>query len=564
MKIPKLRLPVLFSRCKRKGELDPLSEAERVEEHLWLLALLLIFLLSVGLFLLSATGNLQGSSGSGGAVLLAPLFSVLGNDLTTSFLLVMVLLICAYFRERLIARRAENRKLVDSLRTANIALEHRTRQITNWGELSHTLIANFDLPSLLDLIVATAIELTQAEKASVMLLDDEHKFLHIAAARGLSAEVIKSTCIPNGEGIAGWVAQQGEPLLLARNHPDLRFQDKLQRDEIASAVSVPLKVEGVIVGTLNVSESTRPHELGQEELRALCLFATQAALALEKAHLNQEAQIQLEKMLKVLNELQNTQQQLIQSEKLASVGTLAGGVAHEINNPLMVILGRTDLLLMGSDLPPKVRCDLEIIREETSRISEIVRGLLTFSRRTHDNKFALTNVNEIIEKTLALTEPQLKGEGIIITRRLAADLPLIDANAGQLQQVFTNMVINAYHAMHHGGRLEVRTELSADGQITIEFEDTGCGIPKENLVRIFDPFFTTKEEGKGTGLGLAVSNTIIGQHGGALSVKSEAGKGTCFTITLPLIYKRPEPPPENLKPPTIPHEPRLVLAAKSR
>ena len=133
MKIPKLRLPVLFSRCKRKGELDPLSEAERVEEHLWLLALLLIFLLSVGLFLLSATGNLQGSSGSGGAVLLAPLFSVLGNDLTTSFLLVMVLLICAYFRERLIARRAENRKLVDSLRTANIALEHRTRQMLDSG-----------------------------------------------------------------------------------------------------------------------------------------------------------------------------------------------------------------------------------------------------------------------------------------------------------------------------------------------------------------------------------------------------------------------------------------------
>jgi len=564
MKIFRLRLPGFFPRCKRKGELDPLSEAERVEEHLWLLALLLIFLLSVGLFLLSATGNLQGSSGSGGAVLLAPLFSVLGNDLTTSFLLVMVLLICAYFRERLIARRAENRKLVDSLRTANIALEHRTRQITNWGELSHTLIANFDLPSLLDLIVATAIELTQAEKASVMLLDDEHKFLHIAAARGLSAEVIKSTCIPNGEGIAGWVAQQGEPLLLARNHPDSRFRDKMQRGEIASAVSVPLKVEGVIVGTLNVSESSRPHELGQEELRALCLFATQAALALEKAHLNQEAQIQLEKMLKVLNELQNTQQQLIQSEKLASVGTLAGGVAHEINNPLMVILGRTDLLLMGSDLPPKVRCDLEIIREETRRISEIVRGLLTFSRRTHDKKFALTNVNEIIEKTLALTEPQLRGEGITITRRLADDLPLIDANAGQLQQVFTNMVINAYHAMHPGGRLEVRTELSADGHITIEFEDTGCGIPKENLVRIFDPFFTTKEEGKGTGLGLAVSNTIIGQHGGDLTVRSEEGKGTCFTISLPLIYKRPEPTLENIKPPTIPHEPRLVLAAKSR
>jgi signal transduction histidine kinase/predicted nucleic acid-binding protein len=527
-----LRLP--FLRASKEAHTDPLSEVERTEERLWLLALLLIFLLAVGLFLLSAAQDMVSYAVGGSTEFVAPLVAVLGSDVTTSFLLVMVLLICAYFRERLLARRAENRRLVESLRAANEALEARSHQLATWGELSHALIANFDLPSLLDLIVATAIEVTRAEKASVMLLDNKGRELHIAAARGLSQEVIETTRIPIGEGIAGWVARKGEPLLLSRRNPDPRLRQRLQREEIASAISVPLRVESQVVGTLNVSESARDRELGQEELRSLCLFGNQAALALEKAHLNQQSQEQLEKMLRLLGELQSAQQQLVHSEKLASLGTLAGGVAHEINNPLMVILGRTELLLMRNDVSDEMRKALDIIRGETTRISEIVRGLLTFSRRSQDDTFEQVDVNEIIEKTLALTEHQMKGDNITVIRQLAPDLPAVEANAGQLQQVFTNMVINASHAMPDGGTITIHTSQVAGNMIIAEFEDSGCGIPEENLDKIFDPFFTTKEEGKGTGLGLSVSHNIIQRHGGDIGIKSEVGKGTCFTIQLPI------------------------------
>jgi len=527
-----LRLP--FLRVRREEQTDPLTQVERTEERLWLLALLLIFLLSVGLFLLSAAQDMASYPGSATADFVAPLAAVLGSDVTTSFLLVMVLLICAYFRERLIARRIENRRLVESLCAANVALERRSHQLATWGELSHALIANYDLPSLLDLIVATAIEVTQSEKSSVMLLDEERKELHIAAARGLSEEVITNTRIRMGQGIAGWVAQKGEPLLLTRSNPDSRLRERLRREEIASAISVPLRVEAIVVGTLNVSESHRLQEFGQEDLRSLSVFANQAALALEKAHLYQQSEAQLEKMLRLLGELQSTQQQLIHTEKLASVGTLAGGVAHEINNPLMVILGRTELLLLQDGLPEAVRKNLDIIRGETCRISEIVRGLLTFSRRSRENTFEQVNVNDVIEKTLALTEHQLNGDNVTVIRQLQPDLPTIEANAGQLQQVFTNLVINAHQAMPQGGTLTVRTARVSEDQVVTEFEDTGCGISKENLQKIFDPFFTTKEEGKGTGLGLSVSHNIIERHGGDIGVTSESDKGTCFTIQLPV------------------------------
>jgi len=517
---------------RKPKELDPLTEVERNEERLWLLALLLIFLLSVGLFLLSAVDDMRGS-GSHPAPLAAPLVAVLGNDVTTSFLLVMVLLISAYFRERLIARRAENRRLVESLKAANSALDRRSQQLANWGEMSHALIANYDLPRLLELIVNTAIEVTQSESASVMLFDEERKQLYIAAAKGLEVEVVKNTRIHPGEGIAGWVAEKGEPLLLCHKCPDRRFLDRLSQEHVNSAISVPLRVESVVVGTLNVKETNREEEFNRDDLRSLTVFADQAALALEKAHLYRASQAQLEKMLQLLDELQNTQRQLIHTEKLASLGTLAGGVAHEINNPLMVILGRTELSLMGPGIPESAKQNMEIVLGETRRIADIVRGLLDFSRRSQVDTFGLVDVNEIIEKTLALTEHQMKTDNTSVIRELEVDLPKLEANAGQLQQVFTNMVINAYHAMPEGGTLIVRTKKSGE-DIVIEFQDTGQGITQENLDRIFDPFFTTKSEGQGTGLGLAVSHTIIERHGGNIGVASEPGKGTCFTLQIPV------------------------------
>ncbi len=518
----------------RRAELaqDPFREAQIREERLWLLALLIIFLLAVSLFLITATGDATGQVPD----IAAPLMLVLGSDITTCFLLVMVLLITAYIRERLHAHWVENRHLIEELTQKEMSLKKKDAQLSTWAELSHALIANFDLPRLLDLIVTTAMEVTDAERGSVMLLDPEQNVLTIKAAKGIDDEIVQKTRLKLGEGIAGHVAFTGKPLLLSRTEEDKRLQSLRKRDdELSSAISVPLRIEERIVGTLNVSESTRPNQFRDEDLRALTLFADQAALALEKAQLYRDSQRQLEKLLSVLDELGRTQAQLIHSEKLASLGVLAGGVAHEINNPLMVILGRTELMLMDQSMGDETKKDLETVRHETERIGHIVQNLLTFSRKSRQEKIESVGVNDVLERTLMLSEHQLTVGNVEVQKELDPELPSIDANAGQLQQVFMNLIINAHHAMPDGGRLTVKTGTIPDDRVFIEIADTGFGISPEDINRIFDPFFTTKDEGKGTGLGLAVSRNIVENHGGEIGVHSQLGTGTTFRVVLPRV-----------------------------
>jgi signal transduction histidine kinase len=517
----------------REVEQDPFQQAQNREERLWLIALLIIFLLAVSLFLITASGDAVGVVPE----IATPLLLVLGSDVTTCFLLVMVLLITAYIRERLHAHWVENRRLIDELTQKERSLKKKDTQLSTWGELSHALIANFDLPRLLDLIVTTAIEVTDAERGSVMLLDPDSNVLTIKASRGVSEEVIKQTRLKLGEGISGRVAFTGKPLLLSRSEKERKLQSARARDhEVNSAISVPLRIEERIVGTLNVSESSRAREFQEEDLRALTLFADQAALALEKAQLYRDSQRQLEKLLSVLDELGRTQAQLIHSEKLASLGVLAGGVAHEINNPLMVILGRTELMLMDEDkLPEGGKTNLETVRHETERIASIVQNLLTFSRKSRQEKIETVHVNDVLDRTLLLSEHQLTVGNVNVRREFDPDLPTIMANPGQLQQVFMNLIINAHHAMGEGGNLTVRTGMVPDDRVSIEISDTGCGIAPEDVNRIFDPFFTTKEEGKGTGLGLAVSRNIVDNHGGEIGVQSRLGLGTTFRVILPKV-----------------------------
>jgi signal transduction histidine kinase len=530
-----LKLPFLGSLLphiqerNHQAQPDFFRATERREEHLWLLALLIIFLLAVSLFLITAT-----DSATRVPDFAAPLTIVLGNDVTTCFLLIMVLLITAYIRERLHAHWRENRRLIEELTQKERALKKKDAQLTTWAQLSHALIANFELPRLLDLIVTTAIEVTNADRGSVMLLDHEEKSLTIKAAKGIPEDVISSTVVNLGEGIAGRVALTGKPLLLRRSDRRAALHTVRRREgEISSAISVPLRIEDHVVGTLNVNESARPIEFTDDDLHSLTLFADQAALALEKAQLYRDSQQQLEKLLSVLDELSRTQAQLVHSEKLASLGVLAGGVAHEINNPLMVILGRTELMLLDDDLPAELSQNLNTIRHETERIARIVEGLLTFSRKSRQEKIETIDVNEVLTRTLMLSEHQLTVANVRVTTALPPDLPTIQANPGQLQQVFMNLIVNAHHAMPDGGQLAIRTGSLPGGSIFVEIEDTGCGIPAEDTNRIFDPFFTTKEEGKGTGLGLSVSRNIVQSHGGDIAVQSTLGKGTNFRVVLP-------------------------------
>jgi two-component system NtrC family sensor kinase len=229
---------------------------------------------------------------------------------------------------------------------------------------------------------------------------------------------------------------------------------------------------------------------------------------------------------------------LLQSEKQASIGKLAGGVAHEINNPLTGIFTFTHMLLRRQDLPEDVRSDLETIGQETERVRKIVKGLLDFSRQTELDREP-TDVNRLIRFTLSLVENQALIKGVSLIFEPGEGLPMITLDRNQMQSVLLNIIINALDATDAGGSITLTSGIgvstSHPGQRGIEIlcTDTGCGIPPENLNKLFDPFFTTKEVGHGTGLGLSVSYGIVERHGGTMWVQSKVGKGSTFKIWLP-------------------------------
>jgi signal transduction histidine kinase len=237
--------------------------------------------------------------------------------------------------------------------------------------------------------------------------------------------------------------------------------------------------------------------------------------------------------LEMERQLQETHLQLVNSEKMASLGKLAAGIAHEINNPMGGILIYSSLLMEALEGDDARRQDLEKIVHEATRCKEIVKSLLEFSRQT-EPKMEPTDINKAIMDDLFFLEKQALFHNIDIVKNMDSQLPRVRGNASQLKQVFMNIIVNAAEAMHEGGTLTITTSLSGDKKdIWVDFADTGEGIPQENLSRIFDPFFTTKEVGKGTGLGLSTSYGIIDGHEGRIDVKSQPGKGTRFRIELP-------------------------------
>ncbi len=236
---------------------------------------------------------------------------------------------------------------------------------------------------------------------------------------------------------------------------------------------------------------------------------------------------------------ERTRLQLTRSERLASIGRLAAGVAHEINNPLTGVVTFAHMLLEGAPEGSQERKDLETIIDAAMRCRDIVRGLLDFSRQNEPEK-TLADLNHVLEQALTLTRNQAMIHGVQIIEELDRSLPHLVIDAGQIQEVAVNVLVNAIDAMSDGGDLTVRTRaVDRNGAEWAELEiaDTGCGIAPEHLEHVFDPFFTTKQTGQGTGLGLAVSYGIVSEHGGQIDVSSEVGRGTTVTVRLPITPK---------------------------
>jgi len=237
------------------------------------------------------------------------------------------------------------------------------------------------------------------------------------------------------------------------------------------------------------------------------------------------------------------QRELNLSSRLAAVGELASGVAHEINNPLTAVIGFSELL-MSRDVPPEIKQDLRIINENAQRVARIVKNLLTFARQSKPGR-EYVDINSLVTQVLELRAYQMQNNNIEVSTQLAPELPRTMADPGQLQQVFLNIVINAEQAMRetqNKRRLLVKTE-RVGNFIRVSFKDTGPGIPPENLDKIFDPFFTTKEVGEGTGLGLSISYGVIKEHGGRIYAKSKPGQGATFVVELPIVAEAEQAEP---------------------
>ncbi len=237
------------------------------------------------------------------------------------------------------------------------------------------------------------------------------------------------------------------------------------------------------------------------------------------------------------SELQETQQQLAQAAKLASVGELAGGMAHEINSPITSILALTTHLAEGKSaatLAPAQRQSLRVIAQQAQRVSTVVKNLLTFSRRSQ-LQLSRVDVADLLETATSLVEYRFANGAVHLCREIEADLPPIVGDAGRLTEVFVNLLNNALDAMPDGGTLTVRASPNAEpqGGVRVEVADGGCGILPQDLPRIFDPFFTTKEPGRGTGLGLSISHGIVKDHGGTIHARSSPGAGATLIVILP-------------------------------
>ncbi len=319
------------------------------------------------------------------------------------------------------------------------------------------------------------------------------------------------------EGILDWVIAQKKTTVV----PDLNTSVGEAGDR--NFVVVPLVLRNKAIGVYIIHTEKMRKAFSDYELMLLGILANQAAVAIENLS-------NIERLINAAEELKKSQSQMLQAAKLASVGELAGGIAHEINNPLQILLGHIALLQQGKDVEHRI----EIVKSQVQRIAQITKQLVSFSRSVPEElQHELINVNWAIKEIITLVDYQFKNRGIDFDLRFSEEIPPLDSNKNYLQQAFLNLLINAKDAMPDGGKMLISTEF-VGGNVNIRFTDTGTGIKKENLSKIFEPFFTTKEPGKGTGLGLPITRGIVRKFGGELKVESVEGRGTTFTIALPV------------------------------
>lgn len=386
------------------------------------------------------------------------------------------------------------------------ALEHSSRGGI-YQAVAESIVRHFSY------FVASVFEVREAEGEAVLVSQSPPRDLAAAA----------SYRQPLAAGLVG-VAARGRQSVIANDvSRDARYVPAPGRSvECASELCTPVVKGGVVVAVIDV-ECCERDAFGESDRLALEAIANMVGLALHAAEVHEALERQLQ-------QLRDAQCQLVMSERLADVGRLTARVAHEIRNPLATIggFGRRILRVGGPD--GKVAEYARVIVDETTRLERLLAGIMNFVRPGQPQK-ELMDLNAVLRRALHLCEEGRSGKHIRVVEQLDPDLPLILADAKQLEEVFMHLIRNAYDSIAGEGAVEVGTR-RADGMVLVSLSDTGSGIPPDQLARVFDPFFTTKPGG--AGLGLTVASKIIDDHGGRIVLGSEPGKGTHVRVHLPI------------------------------
>jgi signal transduction histidine kinase len=458
--------------------------------------------------------HLWSSDGDNRALRAAELVARDGPVLCLAFVLALPLLNrVGRTLDRLMLRRQHG------VRDALVALGHELPQLVDRQRLADRLTG-----ALVSQIPAAHVSLHVIDEAS----DDLRPLAHAAS------EAAPGTVPPRiPADLAAWLALSGRPLVVEETTfygdavASLRGTiADLERQRVT--LLLPLILEGRLAAVLCVGEKLSGEIYERDELELLETLLQEAGVALQNARLYADLRRQMD-------ELHRAQHQLMQSAKLAAIGELAAGIAHEVNNPLMVITGHAGLLRRRPELA-SIHDAVDTIESQATRAASMIRGLLDFARRRPRN-LQDVRVRDVVERARALVADTLARHAVETVLLFDESDPAVFGDRDELTQVFINLMANAADAMAGGGRLAVSTEVRRHedlAYVSIRVADTGTGIPAEHRAQIFESFFTTKPEGKGTGLGLAVTLEIVKNHEGTIEVESLPGKGTTMVVNLPL------------------------------
>jgi two-component system NtrC family sensor kinase len=392
------------------------------------------------------------------------------------------------------------------------------------------LVSILDLQSLSKRIIETITQTMGVEKASLFLVDEEKGGYSLRESKNVSTTT-STQHLSKENPLPFYLQKVGEIIikeeLAKRIHIPVINNVVHEMSLLEAEVSIPLIWKEQLIGMINLSHKFNRDIYSREDIELLSTLANQAAIAIENARLYED--------------LKRSKSYIRRADRLASLGTLTAGLAHEIRNPLVAIKTFTHLLPERIDDQEFRDKFLHIASGEVDRISSLITELLDFARPS-DPKLEMENINIILDGMILLVTTEMNKKQINNMKDYDSNLPLVEIDREQIKQVFLNILLNAIEATPQKGKITVRTRSftkpGGEPYVQVEFTDTGCGIPSDQLEEIFNPFFTTKTTG--SGLGLSISNQIVRDHRGYIDVESQSGKGSSFFINLPVNQDHPK------------------------